>query len=36
MLGNILLVGLWYSAELIHRERASGIGEIITVPTPLA
>jgi ABC-type transport system involved in multi-copper enzyme maturation permease subunit len=25
----ILLVGLWYSAELIHRERASGIGEII-------
>jgi ABC-type transport system involved in multi-copper enzyme maturation permease subunit len=29
MLGNILLVGLWYSAELIHRERASGIGEII-------
>jgi ABC-2 type transport system permease protein len=36
MLGNILPVGLWYSAELIHRERASGIGEIITVPTPLA
>jgi ABC-2 type transport system permease protein len=29
MLGNILLIGLWYSAELIHRERASGIGEII-------
>ncbi len=29
MLGNILLLGLWYSAELIHRERASGIGEII-------
>lgn len=29
MLGNILLVGLWYSAELIHRERASGIGEIV-------
>src|SRR5262245_59827843 len=29
MLGRILLVGLWYSAELIHRERASGIGEII-------
>ena len=29
MLGYILLVGLWYSAELIHRERASGIGEII-------
>src|SRR4029434_10989181 len=29
MLQYILLVGLWYSAELIHRERASGIGEII-------
>jgi hypothetical protein len=29
MLGNILLVGLWCSAELIHRERASGISEII-------
>jgi ABC-2 type transport system permease protein len=29
MLGNILLIGLWYSAELIHRERASGIGEIV-------
>jgi ABC-2 type transport system permease protein len=29
MLGYILLVGLWYSAELIHRERTSGIGEII-------
>jgi ABC-2 type transport system permease protein len=29
MLGQILLVGLWYSAELIHRERASGIDEII-------
>jgi ABC-2 type transport system permease protein len=29
MLGNILLIGLWYPAELIHRERASGIGEII-------
>jgi ABC-2 type transport system permease protein len=29
MLGNILLIGIWYSAELIHRERASGIGEII-------
>jgi ABC-type transport system involved in multi-copper enzyme maturation permease subunit len=29
MLGNILLLGLWYSAELIHRERASGIGEIV-------
>ena len=23
--GTILLVGLWYPAELIHRERASGI-----------
>jgi ABC-type transport system involved in multi-copper enzyme maturation permease subunit len=30
MLGNILLVGLWYSAELIHREGASGNGEIIS------
>jgi ABC-2 type transport system permease protein len=29
MLPDILLLGLWYSAELIHRERASGIGEII-------
>ena len=29
MLGSILLVGLWYPSELIHRERASGIGEII-------
>jgi len=29
MLGPILLVGLWYPAELIHRERASGIDEII-------
>jgi ABC-type transport system involved in multi-copper enzyme maturation permease subunit len=29
MLGNILLLGLWYSAELIHRERASGVDEII-------
>ena len=29
MQGLILLVGLWYSAELIHRERASGIGEIV-------
>lgn len=28
MLHFILLVGLWYSAELIHRERASGVGEI--------
>ncbi|MGH9845187.1 MAG: hypothetical protein ACREEM_41245 [Blastocatellia bacterium] len=25
----ILLIGLYYSAELIHRERASGLGEII-------
>jgi ABC-2 type transport system permease protein len=29
MLGPILLVGIWYPAELIHRERASGIDEII-------
>lgn len=29
MLGQILLLGLWYSAELVHRERASGIGEMI-------
>lgn len=29
MLHFILLIGLYYSAELIHRERASGIGEII-------
>ncbi len=29
MLGQILLAGLWYSAELIHRERASGIAEIV-------
>ena len=29
MLQYILLIGLWYPAELIHRERASGIGEII-------
>jgi len=29
MLHHILLIGLWYSAELIHRERASGLGEII-------
>jgi ABC-2 type transport system permease protein len=29
MLQYVLLVGLYYSAELIHRERASGIGEII-------
>jgi ABC-type transport system involved in multi-copper enzyme maturation permease subunit len=29
MLPIILLIGLYYSAELIHRERASGIGEIV-------
>jgi ABC-2 type transport system permease protein len=29
MLSFILLIGIWYSAELIHRERASGIGEIV-------
>ena len=29
MLSQMLLVGLWYSAELIHRERSSGISEII-------
>jgi ABC-2 type transport system permease protein len=29
MLGPILLVCLWYPAELIHRERASGIAEIV-------
>ncbi len=29
MLQFILLIGLYYSAELIHRERASGIGEVI-------
>jgi hypothetical protein len=29
MLLDILVIGIWYSAELIHRERASGIGEII-------
>ena len=35
LLHFILLVGLWYSAELIHRERASGIGEILnTSPFP--
>jgi ABC-2 type transport system permease protein len=35
MLGLILLVGVWYSAELIHRERASGISEIINAsPLP--
>jgi ABC-2 type transport system permease protein len=35
LLHFILLVGLWYSAELIHRERAPGIGEILnTLPFP--
>src|SRR5215510_638617 len=29
MLFTILLLGLWYPAELIHRERASGVSEII-------
>jgi len=29
MLGTILLLSLWYPAELIHRERASGVSEII-------
>lgn len=29
MIQFILIVGIWYSAELIHRERASGIGEIV-------
>jgi ABC-2 type transport system permease protein len=29
MLQNILLISLWYSAELIQRERASGVDEII-------
>ncbi|HKQ75295.1 MAG TPA: M1 family aminopeptidase [Blastocatellia bacterium] len=29
MLGIILLIGLWYPAELIHRERASGVSEIV-------
>jgi ABC-type transport system involved in multi-copper enzyme maturation permease subunit len=29
LLHFMLLVGLWYSAELIHRERASGLGEIL-------
>ncbi|HYV03047.1 MAG TPA: ABC transporter permease subunit [Blastocatellia bacterium] len=29
MLANMLLVALWYSAELIHRERTSGTSEII-------
>jgi ABC-2 type transport system permease protein len=31
MIQFILLVGIWYSAELIHRERASGISEIVNV-----
>ncbi len=31
----ILLVGLWYSAELIHRERTSGVFEIVSAsPCP--
>jgi ABC-type transport system involved in multi-copper enzyme maturation permease subunit len=35
MLAYVLLVGLWYSAELIRRERASGIGEIVSAsPSP--
>ena len=29
MLGIIPLIGLWYPAELIHRERASGVSEIV-------
>jgi hypothetical protein len=29
MLENIVLISLWYSAELIHRERASGVDEIV-------
>mgnify|MGYP000535372484 CR=1 FL=1 len=29
LLHFILLLGLWYSAELVHRERASGVSEII-------
>jgi ABC-type transport system involved in multi-copper enzyme maturation permease subunit len=29
LLQYILLIGLWYSAELIHRERAYGLNEII-------
>ncbi|MFN0118974.1 MAG: hypothetical protein ACKV2V_00570, partial [Blastocatellia bacterium] len=29
MLQYMLLIGLWYSAELIHRERASGLSGII-------
>jgi ABC-2 type transport system permease protein len=33
MLHFILLIGLWYSAELIHRERASGVDNIIN-PAP--
>lgn len=35
LLHFILLLSLWYSAELIHRERASGVDEIInTSPFP--
>ena len=35
LVAQMLLVGLWYSGELIHRERVSGIGEIInTSPFP--
>jgi ABC-2 type transport system permease protein len=29
MIQFILLVGIWYSAELIHRERAAGISDIV-------
>jgi ABC-type transport system involved in multi-copper enzyme maturation permease subunit len=29
MLGIIMLISLWYPAELIHRERASGVSEIV-------
>ncbi|MBS1791343.1 MAG: hypothetical protein JST85_26765 [Acidobacteria bacterium] len=29
LLHFVLLIGLWYSAELIHRERTSGVAEII-------
>lgn len=29
MMPLIMLVNLWYSAELIHRERASGVAEIV-------
>lgn len=31
MIQFILIVGIWYSAELVHRERASGISEIVNV-----